>query len=287
MLRGDDTQIRTGKHGMPANKPRQHFFHGTSALPAVCIAIDGFRLLDEALRRFGRGCLGGGTYLTAAPKTAVWFSMEEGYVLRIRLAPGTRILRLDGHFDQKVIDSLRREFGAAVLSPNFDRALPQNKKLRRVELVNLLNYLWGKELLGWFTGEHRQVRRYLAKSGYHGMGNTESDIGVVIFNPSRLVLDSVLRRSSPPPELTEAEPGELLAQAAREFCAQLRWVPMDGPQEDSLDPSVIDGVNALLRELPRWQRCLQRFAERHHLSVDQPDIRSALEASIPRAFGNA
>ena len=272
---------------MPVREFNAWFFHGTSALPAACIVVDGFRLLSESLRNFGPGYIGGGIYVTASLETAARFSSEVGYVLRVRLTPGTRILRLNGQFDQKVIDSLRREFGAGVLCSEFDRALPQNKKLRRVELINLFNYLWEGELFGMFSDDHRQVRRHLAKSQYHGMGDTESSIGVVIFNPSRLILDSVLRWSPSQQGLTAADPVELLDQAACVFCNQIQWtlnrqlflsqtecLPADWVREE------IEKLNALRRELPRWQRCLQRFAERHHLPTNNSNFRRAME-TIP------
>jgi hypothetical protein len=263
------------------------FFHGTGALSAVCIAVDGFRLLDERLRPFGPGCIGGGIYLTAAPKNAAWFAGGEGCVLRVRLAPGTRILRLDGRFDQRIIDSLRREFGADVLSADFDRAIPRNKKLTRAELINLFNYLWGKTLLGNFSDEHRQVRRYLTRNKYHGMGHETSDVGIVIFNPSRLVLEGVMCLRSRTQSLSEAEPHQLLVQASRELLNQVRWARLrlrslsEFEPADDWDTEAVESLNALRQDLPRRQDCLRHFAEKNGLPTHGGDLQAALEAELP------
>jgi hypothetical protein len=265
------------------------FYHGTAALPAVCVTVDGFRLLDRMLRAWDCGCIGSGIYLTAAPRTARWFSSEAGYLLCVRLKPGTRILRLDGGYDQAVLESLRREFGTGILSAEFDRAIPRNKKLRRVEFINLFNYLWGKGLFGSFSDEHRQTRRYLARSQYHGMGNLESDVGVVVFNPSQLILERVVNWSLDQRSLIEADPNQLFVKAARDLCNSIRLARKNVQSlTEAVEPLTekelrweTEKTNALLDELPRWQQCLLRFAARHQLSTTLSEIRQAVEAAIP------
>ncbi len=106
----------------PEDRLKQPLFHGTSALAAVCISVDGFRLLNNILRRFGNGSLGNGIYVTASLEQAAWYS--RGYIFEVRLAPGTRILWLDGHYDPRVIDSLRREFGKELLTGSARQGHP-------------------------------------------------------------------------------------------------------------------------------------------------------------------
>src|SRR5262249_18943363 len=121
------------------NSGRQ-FYHGTSALAALCISTEGFWLQDSS-RAFGQNMLGYGIYVTANLEVAADFGRD---IWRVRLAPGTRILWLGEHYDRRIIDSLQREFGKELLAFDFGAAIPPNKHLRRVELIALLNYLWAQ-----------------------------------------------------------------------------------------------------------------------------------------------
>jgi hypothetical protein len=274
------------------------FFHGTSALAAVCISIDGFRLLPVILRRWYLGLLGHGIYITASLRQAAWFS--SGYIFRVRLAPGTRILRLDGQCDPRVIDSLRREFGKDVLGPGFDKAIPSNKHLRRVEVIHLLNYHWahhdveGKRRDDLLIAELAVFRRYLARCHYAGLGSLNSDAGVVVFNPTRLLAHSLLEladcdvlRWSNAPEaairqrLSEADPTRLALVAAAELHSAVQSVPLlrqrvAKPEHEELVDLDRDELRALLAEVPRWQVCLRRFCEKHRIAAKEPVVASAL-----------
>src|SRR5437867_4324160 len=105
---------------MRSDHSGRQFYHGTNPLAAVCISTEGFWLPD-AHRALGQNMLGYGIYVTANPKVADRFGHHS---FRVRLAPGTRILWLDEHYDRRVIDSLRREFGEEILEFDFEAAIP-------------------------------------------------------------------------------------------------------------------------------------------------------------------
>jgi hypothetical protein len=70
--------VKTNRGLKVSEKPpipaTQVFYHGTSALAALCISIDGFRLLSERLRHWAEGALGNGIYVTASLETAAFFA---------------------------------------------------------------------------------------------------------------------------------------------------------------------------------------------------------------------
>ncbi|MDX1945775.1 MAG: hypothetical protein SFU86_10295 [Pirellulaceae bacterium] len=266
---------------MAARSSNTWFFHGTTALAASCIAVDGFRLLDEGLRHWGEGGLGSGIYLTRAPTTAGFFSGDPGFALRVRLAAGTRMLRLTGEFDQRVIDSLRREFGAEILAADFDKAIPRNKRLRPGELIHLFNYLWSKDLVRVFSDEHRAMRRYLAASQYHGLGESATDTGIVIFNPSRLVLDSIWVWSQG--KLSPPDFRRLIAKAVDTVSSLTRTAtkPFVNATND-YERLHNEEVKLLRREVPRWARCVVRHAEQLKLPIDEQVVREALALAALR-----
>ncbi len=227
------------------------YYHGTSALAAACISVDGFRLLPTSLRRWGEGALGKGIYITPEPVTSYFFAElgdlnggqdSRWYVVRVRMSPGTRILRLDGNYDPRVINYLGREFGKNLFTPKFDRAIPANKHLSRVELISLANYLWirGEDekrggIAAW-SGLEAQgpLRRYLLKHKYDGMGCIETHIGVVVFNPSKLVADGIFQIAHPSRAavdshgaecLEESNPWHVATKAAEGICVVVKAVP--------------------------------------------------------------
>ena len=271
------------------------YYHGTRALAAVCISIDGFRLLPATLRQWVDGALGSGIYVTTALDTALYFAHH--YVFQVRMSPGTRILRMDGQYDQSVIHYLGREFGKELFSPSFDRAIPSNKHLTRTELIHLANYFWarGQGLAAW-TGPEEQapMRRCLRKHKYDGVGCVESDLGVVVFNPSRLLVENVVQCNRPArgaatehsaDRLTEIDPLRMATEAAETLCAareavvELRETLERG--EPGETPAWIrlqqDQAAAYLQEIPRWQSCLRAFCTKHGIPQTGHAIASALE----------
>src|SRR4051794_22948762 len=105
----------------------QKYFHGAGALQALNIIDQGFSL-PAFSRRLGQFMLGRGVYVTARIDVAERFG---DVLVAARLAPGTRILWLDGRYEQRVVDALRREFGSEILDDDFAKALPSNKRLTR------------------------------------------------------------------------------------------------------------------------------------------------------------
>lgn len=280
---------------IPSAEPSGDFYyHGTKALAAVCISIDGFRLLPTNLRRWGYGAIGNGIYVTQVLNTASYFA--DSYVFRVRMRPGARILRLDGQYDRSVIQYLSREFGKEVLSPHFDRAIPKNKHLTRTELIHLANYLWKKEkgFAAWSSAEEQgPMRRYLMQHKYDGMGCLDSDLGVVVFNPSTLQIEELFRLNPPAggysdPHtldcLSALDPAPLAVEAAASLVAAAREVDELRKTLESGAPESYRGERQYLRdqfagycaELPRWRSCLRTFCERHAIPLTRSAIASAL-----------
>ena len=117
----------------------KEYFHGTWAGYVYSIMTRGFELGHE-----GSGNLRGrGVYIAQKVGSAALWTCSESIIIRCRLQPGTRILWMDGEYDQRVINSLRREFGEELLElgPHFHKAIPHNKQLTRQELFHLTNYI--------------------------------------------------------------------------------------------------------------------------------------------------
>lgn len=291
---------------------RKTLLHGTSALGAVSILADGFRLLPTELRPWGRGYLGDGIYVTASPQTAFWFSDEDRYLLRVRLAPGIRILPIDRPPEPRVVASLRREFGKDILTPEFARAMPPNKRLTRRELASLLSWVWARR---WRRGGdfyerevasfHRHLRRY----GYDGLGCRTSDLGIVVFNPSRVLPLEALRFERPGTDdfekaggLVVSNPSELAACAAKSFLRELK----EAARQARTAKGAVEGIGkgeanakhgrsrdggeaaegglarcaAFVREAGGWRRALERHCARHGIPTDREPLRSALETRL-------
>jgi len=189
---------------MHDNSPTQIYYHGTWAGYGNTIMRRGFELGHPGLGNL----LGRGVYIARElASAALW---ERGLVIVVRLQPGTRILWIEDDYDQRVIDSLRREFGQELLDlgPHFERAIPHNKQLTRRELVGLCDYVLTKARRGRWQAAlrankgkrvrynetwqrlsrlHRQIKRF----GYQALGD-RSDMDwdsdeIVVFNPTRVI----------------------------------------------------------------------------------------------------
>ena len=99
------------------------YYHGTQVLKALFILYEGFRLKARWCAWGRYGTFGYGVYLTKSFDTAARFGR---YVFRCVLAQNARILRLDGFYDVKVIQYLRKEFGHELIRANFSKAIPVN-----------------------------------------------------------------------------------------------------------------------------------------------------------------
>jgi len=260
--------------------------HGTTALNAARIVVEGFRILKDP----NTGALGRGIYLTRSLAWACEFMRDfggigRGVVFQVELAPGTRILRLHGKYDPRTIDSLRREFGAELLQIDFHKALPKNKHLRSRELIELLNFLVSDSdqiaitPRSHWAGESG-VRHVLRKSGYMGYGCDRSDAGVVIFDPGRLKacglwrLDGAveLKDEGPgnlsfetPPRLVPATPTWLLDAAEATLIEDERdqeeWERLEG-QDEELHYEQAAERNRVARTHELLRLFRRRFAKR-------------------------
>ena len=178
----------------------KEYFHGTWAGYVYSIMTRGFELGHE-----GSGNLRGrGVYIAQKVGSAALWTCSESIIIRCRLQPGTRILWMDGEYDQRVINSLRREFGEELLelSPHFHKAIPHNKQLTRQELFNLTNYIlmrpgrrrWPKSKKADYRDTWQRLSRLheqLKRHGYDALGERsfadwDSD-EVIVFNPARVI----------------------------------------------------------------------------------------------------
>lgn len=149
----------------------------------------GFSLENE---RWGRGW-GNGVYLSGTDDFAsTWGKM----IICCQLQAGTRLLWHE-NYDRKVIDSLRREFGKSIVSPEFWKLLPRNKQFTRNEIIQLWHYLVTRcyesprrfragrfeRLLKNYSRIYEQLRRH----GYDGVGFRGTDWPeILVFNPARV-----------------------------------------------------------------------------------------------------
>ena len=180
------------------------YYHGTDDRLAYAIMSQGFRI---GQKRHG-WMLGRGLYIAQQLDSVVFWSHD--ITITCRLQKGTRILWLHEGYDPQVIRRLEREFGRELLElgPDFQKAIPSNKKLTKSELIALCNYifetrsekrwrmLWksykGKKAKYWgawgrLSLLHEQVRRHQ----FDGLGDRtyqewDSD-QLLIFNPSRVI----------------------------------------------------------------------------------------------------
>jgi hypothetical protein len=188
------------------------FFHGTSRRAARKILKEGFRdwswtAKNPDLRHlFKRGIVrwlhgghfGRGTYVTKNWRTGLFF----GPVLfRVSVQPGTRILRLDVPPDDKVVGSLRREFGEEILTQPPWKVLPRNKQLTLKEAIQLARYhfdrkqkscSWDKPRSAMHEERMLDFRKTLVRYGIQGWGDPSSLGGIVIFATDRIQVTEVV-----------------------------------------------------------------------------------------------
>jgi hypothetical protein len=108
------------------------------------------------------------------------------------LSEGISLLRIDGKYDPKVIDYLKREFGKDLLTKDISKSIPRNKHLTRKELINLLNYRYcqmgkwkAKDSEKWFATV-TSVRQQLVLHKYDAIGEPIKEVGIAVFNPSHV-----------------------------------------------------------------------------------------------------
>ena len=153
------------------------YFHGTWEGNVYSIMTRGFEL-----GHWGHGSnRGRGTYIAQNLESAANWTWGSGVIIRCRLQPGTHILWMDGNYDQRVINSLRREFGNELLElgPQFHKAIPHNKQLTRQELIHLTNYILmhPRRMGGW--GAFKGKRRATSAPGWNSPACTNRSNAMV------------------------------------------------------------------------------------------------------------
>lgn len=183
----------------PLKEPAS-LFHGTCEEYAWSIMLRGFSLVNEC---WGRGW-GNGVYLSSTDEFAsTWGSI----IIHCRLQAGTRLL-WHKDYDRKVIDSLRREFGKAIVSPAFWKVLPLNKQLTRNEVIQLWHYLVTRHYknprrfranrLEHLQKNYSRLYKQLRRHGYDGVGFRNADWPeILVFNPARVQPVSAHRYDPP------------------------------------------------------------------------------------------
>lgn len=187
------------------------YFHGTTPDRARQIRRQGFKVGrvelpgDDEPRLFGYGNIGYGTYIAEDWRVAVWFGYS---LLKIRLEPGTRLLPMPEVPDARILSYLQREFGKDILKTDrLGKVLPQNKRLTLKEHVAVLGYHY-REVGKYFWNPDRGLNKKKSKAkrlhvramhglgadlrrfGVHGYGDPHGFNGLVVFEPSRLVVES-------------------------------------------------------------------------------------------------
>jgi hypothetical protein len=160
----------------------REYYHGTSCCKALQIFFEGFRLKKDCSNWGSRGTYKQAIYLTKSLYTATLFG---GVIFKCRMVDGASVLRIDKHYDPKVIDSLRREFGKDILTKDLSKVIPSNKHLTRKELINLLNYRYVQwDTLSDWESSISSIRQHLRFHKYDAIGDTVSLVGLAVFNPS-------------------------------------------------------------------------------------------------------
>lgn len=157
------------------------------------------------------GHLGNGIYVTRDPDIAAWYGPA---VLRVRLPPATRLIYVDAPPRKKSIAYLTRKFGRELTtSRSPSKAIPASKRLTDSELVELLRHhyqrcweKWSDSPSGEFRWPEKRDKHWraqlslaseLRRRGFHGYGNPQSEMGVLIFDPRRIDVIGLTQHSEP------------------------------------------------------------------------------------------
>lgn len=173
---------------IPDKLAKNEYYHGTSSSNALQILYEGFRLKNHCSSYNKTGTFKQGLYLTKTLSVATLFGHD--YVFKCNLEKGVSVLWLDGNYDPTIINYLKREFSKSILTEPISKTIPHNKNMTKKELIHLLNYRFNKA--SWKTRKEAEkwaanissFRQQLMLHKYDGVGETEEEVGVVIFNPS-------------------------------------------------------------------------------------------------------
>ncbi len=204
---------------------RNHtFFHGSNDAGDVAkILREGFKreFVDSDGRWFRDGNLGIGIYLSCNWRTSVWFG---NILLKATLQRGTRILDMSEPPDPSLLSVLRRKYGAEILTTLDPAAvLPRNKSLTLSEFVALIRHhyreTWERprergHLHRWspkriaHSNALEACSKLLPRYGFHGYGHPADDNGILIFQPERIIVDSIIA------EIPEKEHSRLIEDSS-------------------------------------------------------------------------
>jgi len=245
-------------HGSLNMQLSEHeYWHGTSAGAAVCIACEGFQIRPAFAPYAKGGLFREAIYLGKSLEVVEPYGV---YIVRCILSQGTRILRLDGEYDEKCIAYLRREFGKDILTAPFGAALPANKHLTRKELISLLNFFFLKFRMpggGWNSWLRNMtwVRDQLRRHKYHCLGDASDwDSGLAVINPSRVNFVALYKRRQPTrkkPEFGPLEPvdPDILASDVHQWLRHEASYAAENPEYARNIESVIKRVRENLHTL--------------------------------------
>ena len=164
------------------------YYHGTSDYKAIQILYEGFQLKKKYCNWGKDGVFKEGIYLTKSINIAVMFANGD-IVFKCRLSDKISILRIDEKYDNKIIGSLKREFGRNILTGDISKTIPANKHLTKKELINLLNYrfykgFWRQNSKGeWCSEISPSIRHQLKLHKYDAIGEPQDEYGIAVFNP--------------------------------------------------------------------------------------------------------
>jgi len=177
-----------------------NYYHGTAPQNVEHIISEGFRLPfcddGEGLALKVETLLGHGVYISRSWRTALWFNRA---LLRVQLAPNTRVLDVSALSDMKIIDRLKREFGRKLLQDKaiFHQIIPRNKHLTCHETIELTKYhyhrTWGRQNRKRFHHQSlNQCWRLLKQYKYDGFGHSTSDLGIIVLSPNKIVMRELI-----------------------------------------------------------------------------------------------
>ena len=173
------------------------YYHGT------LFSYSFFSIIKYGFQNLGgRAYLGRGVYLTQsldiAYAYASWFEDPEepllGCVLQINLKKSARIIDISDKPKTQVIRYLKREFGARILNPkSFSKSIPNNKKLKQNELIELAKYFHCHQVDDGpdYSREMgaSKLAHYLRRYKIDGFGDPKGEAGILVLNPA--IIDNV------------------------------------------------------------------------------------------------
>ena len=135
----------------------------------------------------------------------MWFGRV---LLEATVEKGTRILDMRPQADPKTLQSLKAEFHHSITrGPDIRKVIPANKHLRLEELIELARHFyhetWDKPGDNWSQRRQRAAKglqstvSMLKKAGFHGFGNPEDDLGIVLWASDRIRLVRVVKCLDP------------------------------------------------------------------------------------------